>query len=405
MRSRTSLEHRPLALRAGILFDGDQTLGKGMVLIQDGVIVDVDTSGAPPPDDAIVHDFGDGVCLIPGLIDCHVHLALDATTDALTTLASEDDDSLLERMTSAATTALSAGITTVRDLGDRGFLTLRLRDELAKNGMASPEILAAGPPLTTPGGHFAVLGGEVSGAEELRAAVRERAARGCEVIKVMASGGAATPGSRPYDSQFGLEDLRLIADHAHASGLTAAAHAHAVTSIADALDAGFDTLEHVTFMTPDGVDAPQRLIERIAERGTVVGLTVGSVPGAGVPPPAIARRLETLHANASRLGASGARIVLGTDAGIGPGKPHDVLRHALAALVDLGMSPVSALHAVTAVAADACAVGDRKGRLAAGYDADLVAIAGDPCTDISNVHNVIAVYRDGRLAVDHGSAR
>ena len=93
------------------------------------------------------------------------------------------------------------------------------------------------------------------------------------------------------------------------------------------------------------------------------------------------------------------------DAGIGPGKPHDVLRHALAALVDLGMSPVSALHAVTAVAADACAIGDRKGRLAAGYDADLVAIAGDPCTDISAVHNVIAVYRDGRLAVDHSSAR
>jgi imidazolonepropionase-like amidohydrolase len=324
---------------------------------------------------------------------------LDASPQAVATSAAADDDATLKRMASAAATALRAGITTVRDLGDLRFLSLRLRDLLDREGVPAPEIIAAGPPLTTHGGHLAILGGEAEGAEELKAAVDERAARGCEVVKVIASGGNFTPGSRPHESQYAVEDLRLVVDAAHAHGMTTAAHAHAVTSIADALDAGFDTLEHVTFFTESGVHADQRLIERIVERGTFVSLTVGSIPGLGSPPPAVAQRLDQLLTNASRICSAGARVVLGTDAGIGPGKPHDVLPYAMEALVELGLSPLRALHAVTAVAADACGVRGRKGRLATGADADLLAIAGDPLTDISAVHNVVAVYREGRIAV------
>jgi imidazolonepropionase-like amidohydrolase len=388
---------QPLAVRAGSLFDGERALGPGTVLIQGGHITGIDTSGAPPPAGSLIHDLGVGVTVMPGLIDCHVHLCLDASPQAMTNVAAAGDDVLLRHMAGAVTAALHAGITTVRDLGDRRFLSLRLRDHLTQNGIPAPTIVAAGPPLTTHGGHLAVMGGEAEGADELKAAVDERARRGCEAVKVMASGGATTPGSRPHDAQYGPEDLRHIVDRAHARGLSTAAHVHAVASIVDALEAGFDSLEHVTFMTADGVAADQGLIERIADSGAVVSLTIGSVPDAGRPPAAVAQRLEQIRANAARLCAAGAKIVLGTDAGLSPGKPHDVLPYALEALVEVGMTPARALHAVTAVAAEACGLRGLKGRLAQGADADLIAIGGDPLTEISAVHNVVAVYRDGHL--------
>jgi imidazolonepropionase-like amidohydrolase len=311
---------------------------------------------------------------------------------------------VLQRMKSAATTALRAGITTVRDLGDRGFLSLRLRELLTREAAPAPEIICAGPPLTTRGGHLAVLGGEAEGPEELTAAVHDRAARGCEVVKVIASGGTTTPGSRAYAPQYSREDLRFIADQAHDCGLRTAAHVHAATSVEDALEAGFDTLEHVTFFTADGVDANPRLIDRIVKAGTFVSLTVGTIPTASSPPPAIAQRLPQMLANAAHVCRAGARVVLGTDAGINPGKPHDVLPYAMEALVGLGMSPSRALHAVTGVAADACGLRGRKGRVAVGADADLIVIAGDPLRDIAAVHNVVAVYRDGRLVLGPDSA-
>lgn len=319
-------------------------------------------------------------------------------------VAAADDDALLQRMVVAATTALHAGITTVRDLGDRRFLSLRLRDHLTRNGIPAPRIVAAGPPLTTHGGHLAVMGGEAEGPDELRAAVDERAKRGCEVVKVMASGGATTPGSRPHDDQYGPEDLRSVVDQAHERGLRTAAHVHAVTSIVDALEARFDSLEHVTFMTADGVASDHRLIERIVESGAFVSLTIGAVPDVGNPPPAVAQRLEQILSNAARLCVAGANIVLGTDAGLSPGKPHDVLPYAMEALVDLGMPPIRALHAVTAVAADACGLSGLTGRLAQGARGDLTAINGDPLSEISDVHNVVAVYHDGHLVVDRRQA-
>src|SRR5215472_13418570 len=154
---------QPLAIRTGAIFDGERAWGPGMVLIQGGLITGIDTSGAPAPADSLFHDFGDGVTVMPGLIDCHVHLSLDASPQAMANVATADDDALVQHMVVAATTALRAGITTVRDLGDRRFLSLRLRDHLARNGIPAPRIVAAGPPLTTHGGHLAVMGGEADG--------------------------------------------------------------------------------------------------------------------------------------------------------------------------------------------------------------------------------------------------
>jgi imidazolonepropionase-like amidohydrolase len=385
-----------LAVRTNRLFDGERSLGPSTVLIGGDRIVDVDTSGAPPPAHAEVLDLGADICVLPGLIDAHVHLAFDASSDVVSMINTVDDGQLLAQMAQAARRALQAGITTVRDLGDRNFLTLKLREQLCGWGDSGPEIIASGPPITTLGGHCHFLGGVAEGPRELRAAVRERAQRGCEVVKVMASGGHLTAGSSPYQSQYELADLRLIVAEAHRLGLRTAAHVHCPQSIADAVAAGFDTLEHVSFFTPDGVAANPATMAAIVESGAVVSVTVGRVPGHGQLPPSIASRLEVVIDSWTRLHRNGARIVPGTDAGVAPLKPHDVLPYGLTALTGLGMTNLEALRAATSVAADACGLTGRKGRLVAGADADLLAVTGDPLSDIYAIHDVAAVMRAGR---------
>ncbi len=385
-----------LAVRAGRMFDGQRCFGPVTVLIDAGHIVDIDTTGATPPARAEVVDLGSDVCLLPGLIDAHVHLAFDASTNVMAGIGAVDDGQLLTQMAQAASRALRAGITTVRDLGDRGFLALALREQLDASGDPGPEIVASGPPITIPGGHCHFFGGVASGQQALRAAVRERAERGCDVVKVMVSGGVLTPGSAVHESQYDLTDLRLIVAEAHGLGLRAAAHVHAPRSIADAVTAGFDTLEHVTFITADGVAADPATMDAIVESGVVVSATVGQVPGRGEPPPFVRRRLNAVIENWTQLHRCGARIVPGTDAGLGPIKPHDVLPYALGDLTKLGMTNVEALRATTSVAADACGLTGRKGRLIPGADADLLAVTGDPLVGIRAVHDVVAVIRAGR---------
>jgi imidazolonepropionase-like amidohydrolase len=383
-----------LVLRAGQVFDGERSRGEAGVVIQDGKITGLDTSRARPPEGAEVVDFGSDACLLPGLIDAHVHLAFDASADVVASLTACDDNALSDRMEAAAIRALRAGVTTVRDLGDRNYLSL----DLAKRfpAAALPRIVAAGPPVTTIGGHCYFLGGEAEDEAALRAAVRERAERGCDVIKVMVSGGNLTAGSRPHQSQYDLAALRVVVDEAHRAGLPAAAHVHAARAVADAVEAGFDTLEHVTFFTAGGVDADPALLDRIAASGAVVSVTAGSIPGGSPPHPAIARRMAAIVANHGRMFRAGATMVAGTDAGVSPGKPHDVLPYALRALVEqIGMTPLQALRAATSTAASAVGLKRTKARIAAGADADVLVIRGNPLADIGSVTHVQAVFRAG----------
>jgi imidazolonepropionase-like amidohydrolase len=393
MIANISERPRLLAIRAGALFDGvSPTLLTDPVVIVDGTTVRAVDRAVQPPPGAEVVDLGDAT-LLPGLIDTHVHLAFDASADPVATLAERDDDTALAAMAAAARAALHGGITTVRDLGDRQYLSLRLRsrDHL-------PTILAAGPPVTTPSGHCHFLGGGVEcEADAARQAVLERAERGVDVIKVMASGGTMTPGTRQELAQFTPEVLRAIVDEAHRQGLPATAHAHGTDAIRDALDAGFDGMEHVSFWSADGVDEPGDLIERIAGTGVAVGMTAGVRPTPGAaPPPAVLSRLPRIIANTRRLYGAGARMLIGTDAGIGPIKPHDVLRDAIVQVCDqLAAAPAEVLRMATSAAAAACGLADRKGRLAAGFDADILAVDGDPLTEPAAIHRVSAVFARG----------
>ena len=228
-----------------------------------------------------------------------------------------------------------------------------------------------------------------------------------DVIKIMASGGNLTAGSRPERNQFGPAELRVAVDEAHRHGLPITAHAHGTQSIVDAVAAGVDGLEHITFMTEDGVDEiPGGLLERIAEQRIVLGLTLGVVPidGPSPIPPGMAARLPAMMANTRRMYASGAVMIAGTDAGLGPIKPHDVLRWAIDQLSQhVGLSPLEALRANTSVAATACGLGSRKGRVAPGYDADLLVVDGDPLADLAALHRIRAVYVRGTEMIPSAS--
>jgi imidazolonepropionase-like amidohydrolase len=383
------------ALRGAWLFDGTGTamIPDPVVVIEGSVIRDVCSGGRIPetPESWTLIDLP-GATLLPGLVDTHVHLAFDATTDPVGNLARRRDDEVVAAMTEAGRAALRGGVTAVRDLGDRSYLSLGLR------GRADlPTIVAAGPPITTSSGHCHYLGGAAAPTcAGIRAAVAEHADRGVDVIKIMASGGNLTPGSRQDLAQFPPEVLLAAVDEAHRLGLPVTAHAHAVGAIADAVAAGVDGMEHVSFWTEDGVDAPADLIRLIAARRIAVGATVGMVPVPGMaPPPEIAARMPGIIANTRRLYEAEAVMVAGTDAGIAPVKPHDVVRHAPAMLCQLGFSPAEALRTITSVAAGVCGLGHRKGRLAPGFDADVLAVDGDPVADPDALHRIRAVYAHG----------
>ena len=306
------------------------------MLLEDGRITEVRTG--PPPPDAEFIDLP-GATLLPGLVDTHVHLAFDAGPDPIAALATRDDDAVLEAMAQAAAAQLRAGVTTVRDLGDRDYLTLRLRESTA----ALPTIVAAGPPITSAGGHCHFLGGVAE--RGVRDAVREHAERGVDVIKVMASGGALTAGSDLGAPQFTRRRARRAGRRGAPARFAGDRARPRARRDRRRRRGGVDGLEHCTFVDGDRVSAPDDLVAAIVRRRIAVGATLGLAPVAGpiAPPPFIAKILPDVLRSHARLIREGAVLVAGTDAGIAPLKPHGVLPYGLAQLVALGMSPAEAL--------------------------------------------------------------
>jgi imidazolonepropionase-like amidohydrolase len=388
---------KAFAIRVGGLFDGwSGRSGDTVVVVRNGAIEQV---GGSVPAGVTLLDFGPDSWLLPGLIDTHVHLVFDGSADPVAALDGLDDEHLLRRMRRAAGGQLDAGVTTVRDLGDRGFLSTRLASLTRADAAVGPHIVAAGPPITTPGGHCHFLGGAVEGLAGLRAAVRERAAHGCAVVKIMVSGGNMTPGSDPAVSQFTRDEIRVVVDEAQKLGMTVAAHTHGAQAIADAVHAGVFSIEHVTFVTPDGSPPQDTLLDAVAASGVLVSASLGRRPDewSALPGP-VRDMIGRWYQINGELHRRGAGLVVGSDAGIAPLKPHGVLPYAVGELVeDLGFTPAAALTTVTARAAEACGLADRKGSVRPGRDADLLVVAGDPLTDPSALLQVQAVFRGGAL--------
>jgi imidazolonepropionase-like amidohydrolase len=397
-----------VAIRADRAFDGRAMIpGGGLVLCAGGRIVGVEPATAPVPDGWPVAEFPRAT-VIPGMIDCHVHLCGDSRNGALDRLPGYSDEELGQVIGAALRAQLAAGVTTVRDLGDRRWAVLDWRQRAAAGtaGFPGPAIVASGPPITTPGGHCWHMGGEAAHLDELRAAVRERAERGADIIKIMASGGVMTAGTDVLACQYSLEQLRTVVDEAHIRGLAVTAHAHGLPAVIQAVDAGADGIEHCRCLTERGIEVPEDLPGRLAANRIIVCPTMGRNPGATPPPAVVAIEQRTgltwqaRQAMAGKLHIAGVIIASGSDAGISSGKPHGILANAIADLVAGGIPAADALASATSVAAAACGLGDRKGRLHAGYDADLAVIDGDPRTDIHALTTVQAVYVNGQAVTE-----
>lgn len=373
-------------LRAARLFDGFDFVADPIVVVgDDGRVVSV---GRPAPEGLTLRDLGDQT-LLPGLVDCHQHLVFDMQGTLESQVAGLSDVELTERARSNARRALLGGVTTLRDLGDRGYVTLGLRDD-----PDLPTIVCSGPPITPPGGHCWYLGGEVEGNDGLRAAVAERAGRGCDVVKIMVTGGAMTPSFPLWKSQFSHAEVALVVEEAHRHGLPVAAHCHGVEGISAAVEVGVDSIEHCTFFTSDMESAPpDELLDRLAASNTALSATWGNNRERTMPPPWDAA-VPVIEAALGRVHSRGGTVVVGTDAGIHGFKPHDVLPHALPTLLSAGMTTVQALRAITSKAADVCRTPDR-GRLAPGCPADLMAVDGDPASDPAALVRIAAVWKDG----------
>ena len=393
-------------VRAGSAFDGERVVpGGALVLFDGGRIVGVEPGAAPAPEGCEVLEAPGGTVL-PGLVDAHVHLCADGTDGSLDRIEEPDEDGMAAVIGEGLRRHLAAGVTTVRDLGDRRFAVLDWRSSARSGGGVYPAVVAAGPPITSVGGHCASMGGEAAGEDQLRRAVRERAERAVDVVKVMASGGFATAGTQVMLCQFILKELRVVVGGAHAAGLPVTAHAHGLPAVHMAMAAGVDGIEHCSFLTDKGVSQSAEDLARLADAGTAVCPTLGF---AGVPPltPNAAALLDKLgmtieqvmemrKRQVGRMHAAGVRVVSGSDGGIAAAKPHGLLPVSVAFLVEGGVSTVAALASATSLAAAACGLGDRKGWLRAGYDADLLVVDGDPVADIGALARPTAVFAGGR---------
>jgi imidazolonepropionase-like amidohydrolase len=376
------------AVRAPVAFDGSRFLPGGATVLVDGDrIAGVEAFGYDVPAGCTVASY-DGTVL-PGLINTHSHLSSEGSLGALERVGMATDDEIDATIVQSLRSQLGGGVTTVRDLGDRHFRTVVARERMAPG---LPRVLAAGPPITTDGGHCHYLGGEVSGIDGIRAAIAERRDRGVDVVKVMASGGMLTLGTDIFGVQFTAEELRSLVDQAHEAGLAVLAHAHSLAGIEHAFAAGVDGIEHFTGLAEGGLRVPDELLERVAAAGVTVDPTLGfdraafealPAPPAGVLEAMRRTGLDPLTFNSARIEVArrmrehGVRVITGVDDGAIATKRHGSIALSIADLVSAGYPMSEALATATSVAAEACGLAEVTGSLRAGLAADILVVDGD----------------------------
>ena len=404
-------ETRTWAIRSARLFDGT-----GATAIEDAVVLiegERVSAVGPASDVAIPHgaevlDAGDAT-LLPGLIDAHVHMLHTGSASSGVDSRAMNDRQLLLVGARNSLAALKSGLTTVRDCGDHDYMTLTMRDSIAEGVLPGPRMLCSGPVITSTAGQLWWTGIECDTPDELRRAVRTLAKNGVDFIKLMGSGGNATPGSNPEVSQYDEEGYRAVADDAHRLGKRVAVHVHGVDAIRMAVEAGMDTLEHCPFRANGGIEYDAELAEDIRRKGIIVSIAM----------PATWYRLRAedmrdVRAHPGHLWESrpesiramyeaGVKLVVSSDQG-STGTAIDELHLLMAYLVDrVGMSPEAVIHGATGLAAEALGLEGELGTVEPGKLADLALVEGDPFADMSAMANVRTVVKGGRVVVRDGA--
>jgi imidazolonepropionase-like amidohydrolase len=382
----------PEVLTAPRVITGAGTLADGAVVLGDRTVDWVGSAAALPAETATLpHAHYPDSTIMPGLIDSHVHLAFSGGPDSVARMRRETDEQLLVLMLHNARALLGVGVTTARDLGAKGYLDVVVRDAIAAGLARGPRMVVAARPITVTGGHCWFMGGEADNEDDLRRMVRTHHKHGADLIKVMSTGGFMTSGSAPWYAQFTTGQLTAIVEEAARVDMPVAAHAHGIEGIRRAVEAGVATLEHCSFVTETNERRfDPALAAQIAERKIFVCPTVN------VNAPYISARTGiAVGANVKAMHEMGVRIITGTDAGI-DNTPHHQYVGGLQHLVTLGFRPAQVLEMATTEAAAALGVSAVTGRLAPGYDADLIVVAGDPTADISALGRLQRVVARGR---------
>ncbi|MGZ4131618.1 MAG: amidohydrolase family protein [Actinomycetota bacterium] len=378
------------------LFDGRRVQQHRGVLVQGERIAWVGAHARTPREAARARTVdGAGATLSPGLIDCHVHLAMDGTADFAAEAQALNEPRAVVKATANLRRHLAAGVTSVRDLGGRGIAEL---GRCVSEGIVpGPNLVSAGLALTITGGHGHNVGfaREVDGADAVRRAVREEIRSGARAIKLIATGGVLTPGIGSTFTAFTPGELAAAVGEAHSWGCGVAAHAIGAEGILQAVVAGVDSVEHC-------VQATAAVVREMKARGTFRSATTVALLGIADNPkevPAYAvEKARALVADAkaghARSVRAGVRQVIGTDAGT-PFNPHGNAPRELLSMVEWGTRPLDAMVAATANGAELLRLPE-VGTVETGKLADLCLYDGNPVEDPRTVLAPRRVWKAGR---------
>jgi imidazolonepropionase-like amidohydrolase len=382
----------------GLVFDGVSEPLQGLaVFVEDGRIRRVAPSSEFEGFAGKTVNTAGGT-MMPGLIDCHVHLSLGADEDVAKTLAQLRPSEVCLRILENAQAALMGGVTAVRDLGGRDWLEMGIRDAFETGRHLGPIIKSAGKVVCMTGGHAAWVGIEADGVDEVVKAVRTNIRAGADCIKVMATGGVLTPGVDPLAPHLTVEELTAAVRAAHMLGRKVASHAQGATGIRNAIMAGVDSIEHGFELTDDVIAL---MLEKAVYLVPTLSATRQLLDNSDRLPRHIkekAMRFGEMHQQSfRRYVVAGGKVAMGTDAGT-PFNYFGNNGQELAHMVALGLPALDALRSATSRAADLLDLGDT-GIIREGYRADLLLVEGNPALDVTSVADVNKhrlVLKDGR---------
>jgi len=401
-------------IHAGKLLDkpGNPPRGPSTLVVRNGKIAQLLSGHQPGPAGATLIDLKDKFVL-PGLIDSHVHLDSDAGGNAALIEAVTDSPARAAyRAAGNAKKTLMAGFTTVRNMGDGTGATLALRDAVAAGELPGPRIIDAGRSISTTSGHMdatlsvsedlhASIGQEnlCDGVESCRQAIRKQVRRGVDVIKIATTGGVNSRIGAGLGRQLFDDEVKALVDTAHLYGKKVAVHAHGDDGVNIALAAGADSIEHGTMITDESIKLFKAAgAYYVPTLSTVNGYLerLAANPNA-YPPDVLAKvqwRIGVTGKSLAKAYPAGVKIAFGTDAGV---SKHGRNADEFELMVKHGMPASAAIQAATMNAATLLGVEKEVGSLEPGKAADVIAVAGDPITDITTLKSVRFVMKDGRV--------